>query len=88
MALEKTGRYLQLRSFTFVALHDLYSGPILNPSSSGGYPKVAILTQLPFAAESAEMWAHLDQITNTTWKNTCDTLLVQLQQWHPCQWQD
>ena len=28
MDLAKTGRYLQLRSFTFVALHDLYSGPI------------------------------------------------------------
>ena len=25
--LGKTGRYLQLRSFTIFALHDLYSGP-------------------------------------------------------------
>ena len=31
--LEKTGRYLQLRSFTFFALHDLHSGPFLNPAS-------------------------------------------------------
>ena len=83
MALGKTGRYLQLRSFTFVALHDLYSN--FNPSSSGGYPKVAILTQLPFAVE---VWAQMDQITNTAWKNTCHALAVQLQQWHPCQWQD
>ena len=45
----------------------------LNPSSSGGYPKVAILTQLPFAVE---MWAQMGQITNTPWKNTCGTLPV------------
>ena len=25
--LGKTGRYLQLRSFTFFSLHDLFSGP-------------------------------------------------------------
>ena len=36
--LGKTGRYLQLRSFTFFALHDLYSGSC---------PKVVILAQLP-----------------------------------------
>ena len=69
--LGKTGRYLQLRSFTTLL--------------AGGCPKVVILTQLPFAVE---MWAQMGQITNTPWKNTCGTLPVQLQQWHPCEWQD
>ena len=36
------------------------------------------------AAFALEMWAQMGQITNTTWKNTCGTLPVQLQQWHPC----
>ena len=44
-----------------------------------------ILTNLPFAVE---MWAQMGQITNAAWKNTCGTLPVQLQQWHPCEWQD
>ena len=74
--LEKTGRYLQLRSFTSFALHDLYSC---------SYDKVVILTQLTFAVE---MWAQTGQITNTAWQNTCAMLPVQLQQWHPCEWQD
>ena len=74
--LGKTGCYLQLRSFIFFAPQDPYSGSC---------PKVAILTQLPFAVE---MWAQMDQITNTAWKNTCGTLPVQLQQWHPREWQD
>ena len=76
--LGKTGRYLQLRSFTFFALHDLYSEPFLT-LLAGGCPKVVILTQLPFAVE---MWAQMGQITNTAWKNTCGTLAVRLQQWH------
>ena len=82
--LGKTGRYLQLRSFTFFALHDLYSGPFYT-LLAGGCPKVVILTQLPFAVE---MWAQIGQITNTAWKNTCGTLAVRLQQWHPCEWKD
>ena len=28
------------------------------------------------------------QIISTPWKNTCGTLPAQLQQWHPCEWQD
>ena len=84
IALGKTGCYLQLRSFTFFALHDLYSGPFYT-LLAGGCPKVVILTQLPFAVE---MWAQMGQITNTAWKNTCGTLAVRLQQWHPCEWQD
>ena len=51
----------------------------------GNCPGVVILAQLPFAVE---MWAQMGQITNTAWKNTCGTLPVQLQQWHPCKWQD
>ena len=82
--LGKTGRYLQLRSFTFFALHDLYSEPFWT-LLAGGCPKAVILTQLPFAVE---MWAQMGQTTNTAWKNTCGTLPVQLQQWHPCEWQD
>ena len=66
--LGKTGRYLQLRSFTFFAMHDLYSGSC---------PKVVSLTQL---------WRCGPKYT--AWKNTCGTLPVQLQQWHPCEWQD
>ena len=31
--LGKTGGYLQLRSFTFFALHGLYSGPAFDPAS-------------------------------------------------------
>ena len=73
--LGKTSCYLQLRSFTFLALPDLYWGSCA---------KVVILTQLPFAVD---MGAHMDQITNK-WKNTCGTLAIQLQQWHPCEWQD
>ena len=74
--LEKTGRYLQLPSFTSFALHDLYSCSCA---------KVVILTQLTFAVE---MWAQTGQITNTAWQNTCAMLPVQLHQWHPCEWQD
>ena len=81
--LGKTSRHLQLRSFTFFALHDLYSGPFLT-LLAGGCPRVVILTKLPFAVD---MWAQKGQITNTAWKNTCGTA-VQLQQWHPCEWQD
>ena len=40
------------------------------------------------AAFVVEMWAQMDQITNTAWKNTCGTLLVQVQQWHLSEWQD
>ena len=52
---------------------------------SGSCPKVVVLAQLPFAVE---MWAQTGQMTSTTWKNTCGALPVQLQQWHPCEWQD
>ena len=51
------------------------------PLLAGGCPTFVVLTQLPFAVE---MWAQMDQITNTAWKNTCGTLPGQLQQWHPC----
>ena len=40
------------------------------------------------AAFCVEMWAQIGQITNTAWENTCGTWPVQLQQWHPCEWQD
>ena len=80
----KAGRYIQLCSFTFFALHDLYSGPF-STLLAGGCPKVVILLQLPFAVE---MLAQMGQITNTAWKNICGALAVQLQQWHPCEWQD
>ena len=50
--LGKTGRYLQLRSFTFFALHALYSGPFWT-LLAGGCPKAVILARLPFAVE---MW--------------------------------
>ena len=69
------GGYLELRSFTFFALHDLYSGPF-STLLAGGCPKVVILLQLPFAVE---MWAQMGQITNRAWKNICGTLAVQLQ---------
>ena len=82
--LGKTAHYLQLRSFTGFALHDLCSAPFWT-LLAGGCPKVVILTQFPFAVD---MWAQMGQITNTAWKNTCGMLPVQLQQWHPCQWQD
>ena len=52
IALGKTGRYQQLPSCTFFALHDLYPGSC---------PKVVILTQLPFAVE---MWAQMGQLYN------------------------
>ena len=55
--LGKAGRYLQLRSFTFSALHDLYSGPF-SILLAGGCPQVVILAQLPFAVEMlAQIWA-------------------------------
>ena len=54
--LGKTGRYQQLPSCTFFALHDLYPGSC---------PKVVILTQLPFAVE---MWAQMGQITKHSLK--------------------
>ena len=39
------------------------------------------------AAFAVEMWAQTGQKANTAWKNTCGTLAVQLQQWHPpCEW--
>ena len=44
----KTARYLQLRSFTILALHDLYSGSCA---------KVVILRQLTFAVENGPRWA-------------------------------
>ena len=44
---------------------------------AGGCPKVVTLTQLPLAVE---MWAQMDQRTNTAFQNTCGTLPVQLQQ--------
>ena len=47
--------------------------------------KSQILTQLPFAVE---MWAQIGPITNTARQKTCGMLPVQLQQWHPSQWQD
>ena len=40
------------------------------------------------AAFAVEVWAQMSQITNTAWKKICGTLAVQLQQWHPCEWQD
>ena len=40
------------------------------------------------AALAVEMWAQTGQKANTAWKNTCEPLAVQLQQWHPCEWQD
>ena len=40
----KTGPDLQLRSFTFFALHHLYSGPFW-ALLAGGFPKAAILAQ-------------------------------------------
>ena len=43
MALGKTGRYLQLRSFTFVALHDLHSGPIQTLLAVVAIPKLQFL---------------------------------------------
>ena len=52
---------------------------------AGGCLKVVILTQLPLAVE---MWAQMDQITDTAFQNTCGTLPVQLQHWHPREWQD
>ena len=70
-----TGRYLQLHSFTFFALHDVYSVAV---------PKLWFLRSWLFLL----MWAQMGQITNTAWKNTSGTLPVQLQQWHPCEWQD
>ena len=42
---------------------------------------------LPFFV-AVEMGAQMGQIANTAWKNTCGTLAVQRQQWHPCEWQD
>ena len=30
----------------------------------------------------------MGQMTNTAWKNTCGTMAVQLQQSHPCEWQN
>ena len=34
-----------------------------------------------------DVGTNLGQIANTASKNTCVTLPVQLQQWHPCEWQ-
>ena len=64
----------------FFALHDLYSGQFLTVLA-GGCPKVVVLTQLPFAVNVGPNGL-------TSWKNTCGTLPVQLQQWRPCEWQD
>ena len=40
------------------------------------------------ATFAVEIQAHLRQMTSTAWKNSGSTLLLQLQQWHPCVWQD
>ena len=38
------------------------------------------------AALAVGMWAQMGQITNTSWKNTCGMLPVQLQEGRPCEW--
>ena len=40
------------------------------------------------AALDVEIWAKKGQITSTAWKCNSGTLLLQLQQSHPCDWQD
>ena len=51
------GGYLELRSFTFSALHDLYSATFYTLLADA-CPQVVILTQLPFAVEMlAQIWA-------------------------------
>ena len=50
------GGYLQLRSFTFFSLHDLYSGPS-QTLLAGGCPNVVILAQPPLLHRSGLKWA-------------------------------
>ena len=80
--LGKTGRYLQLCSFLFCTAESLFS------LDHGNWQQAVPKGDSYAAAFDVEMLAEMDQITNTAWKNTCGTLPVQLQQWHPCEWQD
>ena len=55
-------------------------------SSVIGCPKVVYSSWA--TAFAVEICAHLGQMTSKPWKNSSGTLPVQLQQWHPCEWQD
>ena len=73
--LGKTGRYLQLFCTAQTPLRTNFRPWQLVP-----------VPKLPFLAFAVEIWAHL--LAGTAWKNNIGTLLLQLQQWQPCKWQN
>ena len=66
------------------ALHSLSWGPFLD-SASWWLSQSCDSCRAAFALE---IWAHLRQMASTACKNNCGTLLLQLQQTHPCYWQN
>ena len=62
-------------------IHDLYLGPF-------SWWLAKNFDSLTAAFCCRDLWSQMGQITNTAWKNTDGTLPLQLQQWHPCEWQD
>ena len=70
-----------------VATYNFAASPILHCmiSTRVAVPQLRFLHSCPCCGD---LWSQMGPITSTAWKNTCGTLAVQLQQWHPCQWQD
>ena len=62
--LGKTGGYLQLRSFTFFALHSLYLGPAFDPASSS--PEV-FLVQPPLLQRSVHWPNNKHRLQEELW---------------------
>ena len=82
--LAKFGNYLGLRSFAFLTLHNVHleSRTILDPASWHRDSKVVIHVHLAFFVRSG-----LAKCQAGLGRTIVATVLLQLQQIHPCDWQ-